>query len=81
MQNNKFCTHEMYTHFMGLSSPSPGFHLLEFKAEKILTKYQVQDCSYTDAVSFAAMRALKIGQAFPKAYIDDQVCQSLQHLV
>jgi len=37
---------------------------LEFKAEKILAKYQDQDFSYTDAVSFAAMRELKIGKAF-----------------
>ena len=37
---------------------------LEFKAEKILEKYQDQDFSYTDAVSFAAMRELKIGKAF-----------------
>lgn len=37
---------------------------LEFKAEKILKKYQDQDFSYTDAVSFAAMRELKIGKAF-----------------
>ena len=37
---------------------------LEFKAEKILEKYQDQDFSYTDAVSFAAMREFKIGKAF-----------------
>jgi hypothetical protein len=37
---------------------------LEFKAEKILTTYQDQDFSYTDAVSFAIMRELKIGEAF-----------------
>jgi len=37
---------------------------LEFKAEKILEKYQDQDFSYTDAVSFALMRELKIGKAF-----------------
>ena len=37
---------------------------LEFKAEKILAKYQDQDFSYTDAVSFAVMRELKIGKAF-----------------
>jgi predicted nucleic acid-binding protein len=37
---------------------------LEFKAEKILEKYQYQDFSYTDAVSFAVMRKLKIGRAF-----------------
>ena len=38
--------------------------LLEFQAEKILEKYQDQDFSYTDAVSIAAMRELKIGKAF-----------------
>jgi predicted nucleic acid-binding protein len=37
---------------------------LEIKAEKILEKYQDQDFSYTDAVSFAVMRELKIGKAF-----------------
>ena len=37
---------------------------LEFKAEKILAKYQDQDFSYTDAVSFAAMRELTIGKVF-----------------
>lgn len=37
---------------------------LEFKAEKILEKYQDQDFSYTDAVSFAAMRESNIGKAF-----------------
>ena len=37
---------------------------LEFKAEKILEKYQDQDFSYTDAVSFAVMREFKIGKAF-----------------
>ena len=37
---------------------------LEFKAEKILAKYQDQDFSYTDAVSFVVMRELKIGKAF-----------------
>jgi predicted nucleic acid-binding protein len=37
---------------------------LEFKAETILAKYQDQDFSYTDAVSFAVMRELKIGKAF-----------------
>ena len=37
---------------------------LEIKAEKILGKYQDQDFSYTDAVSFAAMRELNIGKAF-----------------
>ncbi len=37
---------------------------LEFKAETILAKYQDQDFSYTDAVSFAVMRGLKIGKAF-----------------
>lgn len=37
---------------------------LEFKAEKILEKYQDQDFSYTDAVSFAVMRELKIKEAF-----------------
>ena len=37
---------------------------LEFKTEKILAKYQDQDFSYTDAVSFAVMRELKIGKAF-----------------
>ena len=34
------------------------------QAEKILEKYQDQDFSYTDAVSFAVMRELKIGKAF-----------------
>ncbi len=37
---------------------------LEFKAEKILAKYQDQDFSFTDAVSFAVMRELKIGKSF-----------------
>ena len=37
---------------------------LEIKAVKILEKFQDQDFSYTDAVSFAAMRELKIGNAF-----------------
>lgn len=37
---------------------------LEIKAEEILVKYQDQDFSYTDAVSFAVMRELKIEKAF-----------------
>ena len=37
---------------------------LEFKAEGILEKYQDQDFSYTDAVSFAVMQELKIRKAF-----------------
>jgi hypothetical protein len=37
---------------------------LEIKAVKILEKFQDQDISYTDAVSFAAMRELKIVKAF-----------------
>jgi predicted nucleic acid-binding protein len=37
---------------------------LEFKAEKILKKYQDQNFSYTDAVSFAVMREFKIAKAF-----------------
>jgi len=38
--------------------------VLEEKAEGILRKYQDQDFSYTDAVSFAVMRQYKIEKAF-----------------
>jgi len=38
--------------------------VLEEKAEDILRKYQDQDFSYTDAVSFAVMKQFGIGQAF-----------------
>ena len=38
--------------------------LFEERAEDILRKYQDQDFSYTDAVSFAAMQEFKIGKAF-----------------
>lgn len=38
--------------------------VLEEKAEDILRKYQDQDFSYTDAVSFAVMKQYGIKQAF-----------------
>ena len=38
--------------------------VLEEKAEDILRKYQDQDFSYTDAVSFAVMKQYGIEQAF-----------------
>ena len=38
--------------------------VLEEKAEDILRKYQDQDFSYTDAVSFAVMKHYEIRQAF-----------------
>ena len=37
---------------------------LEAEAEKILRKYDDQDFSYTDAVSFALMKARRIREAF-----------------
>lgn len=37
---------------------------IEADAEKILIKYEDQDFSYTDAVSFAVMERLKITKAF-----------------
>jgi predicted nucleic acid-binding protein len=38
--------------------------VLDEKAEDILRKYQDQDFSYADAVSFAVMKQYGIGQAF-----------------
>ena len=38
--------------------------VLEETAEDILRKYQDQDFSYTDAVSFAVMKHYEIGKAF-----------------
>ena len=62
--------HEPAMTFLRNIAASPGVgniysdQILEQDAEQILRKYQDQDFSYVDAVSFAAMRQHKIDRAF-----------------